>query len=206
MKRVSAIVPAYNEAPRITQVLKTLMSYSGFLEVIVVDDGSSDGTAAVAQKFNARVIRNEKNLGKGIAMQKGVEIARGNVLFFCDADIVGLTHDVINDIVKPVLRREQEMFVGARKEKERKFFGFSYSPLLDGQRALTRELWERVPPHFKRGFEIESALNHFAKSFGCALFDITQTKKEEKRGYFMGKLSRFAMYKEIMIAKTLLHV
>ncbi len=204
MRQVSAIVPAYNETPRIGRVLQILMSYPDFLEVLVMDNNSSDGTSFVAEQFGARVIRNEKNLGKGASMQRGVEAARGDVLFFCDADIIGLTHDIISEAVEPVARGEKEMFIAARREKERSWGPFSYSPLLDGQRALTRELWERVPMQFKRGFAIESALNYYARNFDYKLHDITQARKEDKRGYFMGKLARFGMYGEIIATKTLL--
>ena len=137
-------------------------------------------------------------------MQMGVEAAHGDVLFFCDADIIGLTHAIIAGILAPVVQGEKEMFIGARREKERRVGTFVYSPLLDGQRAVTRELWERIPARFKRGFAIESALNHYAQGFGYRLYDITQTKKEEKRGYFMGRLARCAMYGEIIFAKAAL--
>jgi glycosyltransferase involved in cell wall biosynthesis len=204
--RVSAVVPAYNEAPRIGRVLDTLTSFRDFLEVIVVDDGSTDGTGGIAARRGARVVRSEKNCGKGEAMQRGGNTARGNVLFFCDADIVGLTHDIIRETIAPVIRCEYEMFVAARKEKERRFGAYSYSPLLDGQRAVTRELWERVPANLKTGFAIESALNHCARSRGYRLFDITQVKKEAKHGIFAGTLARYAMYGRIAITRAQLLV
>lgn len=205
-RRMSAIVPARNEEPRIARVLQTLTTYPNFCEVVVVDDGSQDATAHIAEGYDARVVRNEKNLGKGAAMQRGTETAQGDIFFFCDADIIGLTHQMIDDIVEPVFSGAYEMYIAARKEKERRLASLSYSPLLDGQRALTRELWERVPAEYKRGFSIESALNHYARSVGYKLFDITQEKKEEKRGYFTGTLERLAMYWDVMFTKARLAV
>ena len=62
-KRVTAIVAAYNEAPRIGAVLDVLTTYKGFREIIVVDDGSSDGTGNVIQKYDVTYVRNEVNIG-----------------------------------------------------------------------------------------------------------------------------------------------
>lgn len=201
MRRVSAVIPAYNEAPRIAHVLRTLVSHPDIREVIVVDDGSTDATTVIAKKHGARVVRSGRNRGKGEAMQKGVEAARGDIIFFCDADIFGLTENVVRETVAPVLAGERDMFVAARREKERRVGPFSYSPLLDGQRALTRHAWENVPEGYKRGFAVESALNHYVTNSGYRLYDITQKKKEEKLGYFAGKLARYAMYREILVTK-----
>ncbi len=204
---VSAIVPAHNEASRIERVLPVLLTYPGFSEVVVVDDGSSDGTGAIAKNLGASVVRIEKSVGKGAAMDAGVRSAQGEVLFFCDADIIGLTHDIIQETVEPVVRGGYDMYVAARRSKIRHMgFGIMFSPLLDGQRALTRDLWLRVPEHFRKGYEIEVALNHIGarspKGFDFRHYDITQVHKEEKRGYFRGRWARYAMYRDIAIAKA----
>jgi len=64
-KNITAIVPAYNEAERISKVLEVLTTYKQFKEIIVVDDGSTDNTEEIVKKFNVRYIRNESNKGKG---------------------------------------------------------------------------------------------------------------------------------------------
>lgn len=212
MKRVSAIVAAYNEAPRIGRVLEILTSYPGFFEVIVVDDGSTDGTADIARGWGVRVVRIGRNLGKGAAMERGVKAACGSVLFFCDADIIGLTHDIVTAILSPVLRGKKDMCIAARASKVRHLgFGFYYTPLLDGQRALTRALWNKVPARFKQRFEIESALNHFARDskrgLDYLLYDqISHVKKEEKRGFIRGRLARIAMYRDVVATRTRLNM
>ena len=61
-EKVTAIVPAYNEAERIGAVLAVLTSY-GFRDVIVVDDGSSDNTSQVVSRYNVKYLRIEKNGG-----------------------------------------------------------------------------------------------------------------------------------------------
>lgn len=167
-----------------------------------MDDGSVDGTADVAARFGVPVIKNERNLGKGAALERGVQAASGDILFFCDADIIGLTREIIADTLAPVTRNEYDIFIAARREKERRLGPFVFSPLLDGQRALTRSLWERIPAQFKRGFAIETAMNHYAERLGYQLHDITQARKEAKRGVLAGTCARYDMYREILLTKV----
>lgn len=95
---LSIVVPAYNEAARLGASLATIVAYlkeqRGPVEVIVVDDGSTDDTAAVAEASLAdsgdvqtRVIRYEQNRGKGYAARTGLLAARANIALFSDADL-----------------------------------------------------------------------------------------------------------------------
>ncbi len=93
---VSVIVPAYNEGARLPQTLPALLAGLTRLdtraEVIVVDDGSTDGTAAVAALYlrslrNVRVLQLPWNCGKGAAIRAGVSLAGGAVVVVVDADL-----------------------------------------------------------------------------------------------------------------------
>ena len=84
---VSVIMAAHNEASAIAAVIAAAVkSDPRILEVIVVDDGSHDDTAGIAQASGARVLRLPHNRGKGRAMQVGIDAARGDVMVFIDAD------------------------------------------------------------------------------------------------------------------------
>lgn len=87
---VSVIIPARDEAPRIGKVVRAVLaqeSPAGFVEVIVVDDGSSDATAKVARHAGARVVRRLDSAGNpGAARNAGACVARGGLLVFLDAD------------------------------------------------------------------------------------------------------------------------
>lgn len=85
---VSVIVPCYNGARDLPACLEALQrqEWDGHAEIIVVDDASTDGTAAVAARLGARVIRNETNLGPAGARNLGAREARGRIFAFTDAD------------------------------------------------------------------------------------------------------------------------
>jgi glycosyltransferase involved in cell wall biosynthesis len=83
----SIVVPAYNEEKGLPVVLnKIFHAVDGVCEVLVVDDGSSDGTSQVACGFRCGVIRHEENRGKGEALKTGIGHCRGEYVIFMDAD------------------------------------------------------------------------------------------------------------------------
>jgi glycosyltransferase involved in cell wall biosynthesis len=89
---LSIVVPAYNEARTIEQVLRRIseQELGGALEVIVVDDGSADGTADLAEDLgleNVRVVRRPDNRGKGAAVREGIAETRGDIVVIQDADL-----------------------------------------------------------------------------------------------------------------------
>ena len=93
---LSIIIPSYNEDSRLPATLERiaayLLTYGREAEVLVVDDGSKDGTAAVAESFRSkiprlRVVSNGVNRGKGYSVRHGMQEARGRITLFTDADL-----------------------------------------------------------------------------------------------------------------------
>jgi len=86
--RVSVIVPAYNEEAHISSCLEAIQKqdYEGDMEVIVVNDGSTDRTAEIASKYPIDLIDLKTNVGKANALNAGIECSKGDILVFSDSD------------------------------------------------------------------------------------------------------------------------
>jgi len=93
---LSIVIPSYNEELRLPATLERIAAYIAVswrsTEVLVVDDGSNDRTAAVAEEFrekipSLRVVSNGVNRGKGFSVKHGTQEARGNIVLFTDADL-----------------------------------------------------------------------------------------------------------------------
>jgi glycosyltransferase involved in cell wall biosynthesis len=88
---LSIVIPVYNEAENIGEILKRVQSTQLAKEIVIVDDGSRDGTRDALQKLDGqdrvRVILHERNHGKGAAVVTGLRAARGDVLLIQDADL-----------------------------------------------------------------------------------------------------------------------
>lgn len=110
---LSIIIPAYNESQAIATTIKKILALPlPKFELIVVDDGSSDGTAQVASAAGARVISHPYNIGNGAAVKTGIRSAHGRVLCFLDGDG---QHNP-DDIPRLLQHIEQyHMVVGARQ-------------------------------------------------------------------------------------------
>ncbi len=89
--KISVVIPAYNEVQTIRKILASVQDTNRVDEILVVDDGSTDGTRAVLKELDGsrsiRVILHEKNQGKGAAVMTGVRQASGDVIIIQDADL-----------------------------------------------------------------------------------------------------------------------
>ena len=112
---VSIIIPAYNEAQTIGKIVSDIRAIHPDFEIIVIDDGSSDGTGAVASDAGAMVYKHPYNIGNGAAIKSGIRIASGQVMVFMDADS---QHDP-EDLKKLIEHIPGfDMVVGARPKGE----------------------------------------------------------------------------------------
>ncbi|MBL7224791.1 MAG: glycosyltransferase family 2 protein [Desulfobacteraceae bacterium] len=112
---VSIIIPAYNEAQTIGKIVSDIRAIHPDFEIIVIDDGSSDGTGAVASDAGAVVYKHPYNIGNGAAIKSGIRIASGQVMVFMDADS---QHDP-EDLKKLIEHIPGfDMVVGARPKGE----------------------------------------------------------------------------------------
>jgi glycosyltransferase involved in cell wall biosynthesis len=119
-ERLSILIPAFNEAETIVQVLPQLRTLYPAAEILVVDDGSKDGTAGRAQSAGACVVRHPYNKGNGASVKTGLRHATRELVIIFDADG---QHDA-GDIGKLIACiGEYDLVVGARDENSQTDFG-----------------------------------------------------------------------------------
>lgn len=202
---VSVVIPARDEAPRLAGVLGPLATTGWITERIVVDDGSTDGTAQVAGCFSdVTVIRLPQNQGKGAALSAGIGRADGEVVVFLDADLLGLQPNHVALLVRPLVAHPElsmtiGRFVDGRLSTD---VSQALAPVLNGQRALRRDFLEQVPDLSKLRYGVETFLTRYARKVGShvrtvRLPGLAQVLKEEKAERLdVAAQERIAMYLE----------
>ena len=119
-KKVSIIIPAYNEEKTIANIISRIQGLHPFAEIIVINDGSTDNTAAAALESGAKVYNHPYNIGNGAAVKSGIRAATGDILVLMDGDG---QHDPA-DIQKLLdYFPEYDMVVGSRSQNGQASFG-----------------------------------------------------------------------------------
>jgi glycosyltransferase involved in cell wall biosynthesis len=201
--KVSVIISAYNEEPRISGVLSVLEDHPLINEVIVVDDGSIDKTSDAVKKFNVILIENKANMGKTFSLKRGVEKSRNEVVLFLDADLVGLTKQNISDLINPVLDGFAELTLSLRGNSAgyMKLFKIDW---ISGERAVRKYLlydpliWSRQ----EIGFSFEILMNKSVIDRGIIFqsIDLPNLKvinKSVKIGFFKGWIGEMKMIRDL---------
>ncbi|NGQ94685.1 glycosyltransferase family 2 protein [Brevibacillus sp. SYP-B805] len=186
MKSVSVIIPAYNEAPHIAATLRAVRSHVPCDELIVVDDGSRDGTAEHAAVWADRLIRLDANRGKGFALQTGWRQANGAIILLLDGDLRESAAHAAR-LLAPVAADECDMAIailpgparragfGLAKGLARRgiqwMTGFMPSAPLSGQRAVKREVLAAAG-QLDHGFGIEVGLTIDALRAGFRVMEV----------------------------------
>lgn len=205
MAAFDVIIPARDEAPTIAGVAAAARAARGVGRVFVVNDGSSDATAAEAARAGATVLSRLPGEpgSKARTLALGVEASAAPVLVFFDADIMGVRPDHFEALAAPVLAGEAWLSCGMIRYGRLRDPLFLRLPPITGLRAVRREVFEAIPDSKRNGFQIEIMINEVIARRGLpstiqVLPGLRHRSKVQKVGWRRGLPSHLAMTGELL--------
>ena len=194
---VSIVIPAFNEQDNVEKVIKAVQSLNLVNEIIVVDDGSSDNTAQVAENAGAIVIKHNTNLGKGAALKTGFEKSEGDIVAFIDADLKNIASDQVEKIIKPILDGKADITKTKFKRKAGRVTELTAKPLLNfffpelnyeqplsGQFAALRSFLNKI--RFEEDYGVDVGIVLDADVRGMRIREVDIGKIEHKHSPIKG--------------------
>ena len=199
------VIPAFNEAARIGNVLQTAIAVPDVAQIIVVDDGSHDDTVAKVRHWQrldnrVRLIALQQNHGKATAIAIGANHSACDIVAFLDADLIGLQPEHIRQLAELVRRRQHAMTLGVfHKGRRSTDVTHRYLSFLSGQRCLRWSLFKDTFRLRTAGWGIETALNlhawyHQYPVHKVPWAGVTHATRPEKQPGLSGYTSHVAMW------------
>lgn len=196
MKAITVVIPAFNEENTIAATVRAVQKLDYINRILVVDDGSTDQTAATAEKTGAEILKLSPNRGKGGAMNAAVQYIQGDIVAFIDADL-GQCAEQVGLILQPIINEEADLVIAAFPPAKKKGgFGLvkntarwairkagqmeMVSPL-SGQRAMNKEVLQAVTP-FKEAYGVELGMTIKALQKGYKVIEVPTTMTHNETG------------------------
>jgi len=200
VRSVTIVIPAFNEEERIAATLQAALQAIKSLplegEIMVVNDGSSDGTSAAARAQGVKVLDLVPNRGKGGAMNAALPYLDTEMIAFVDGDLGGSAAEV-HKILEPVMKGQCDLCIAAFPPPTKKGgFGLvkgtaaraiqkagnlEASAPLSGQRAMTREVLLAVTP-FEEAYGVELGMTIKALRHGFRVMEVPTTMCHNESG------------------------
>ncbi len=202
---VSVVIPTLNEEKNLGILLKELKNLKLINEIIIIDGYSTDKTVQEAKKFGCKVIFDD--MGKGSALRKGLDAARGDIIICMDADLSMLSNEI--HLLVAGIKAGYDICMGSRfiqgggsddmsliRKFGNKFFVFlvnllwnmNYSDLCYGYRSLKKSTIKKLDLK-SDGFGIETEISIKAAKKGLKVLEVPSFEKARKFG--KGKLKTF---------------
>lgn len=196
MAAIMIVIPAYNEEERIAATLEGVKSLPGISRILVVSDGSTDGTADLARQAGVEVLELKTNRGKGGAMNAALPLLDADIVVFLDGDL-GLSAGEAGKLIDPVLKGESDLCIASFPPPTRKGgFGIvkgtaawaihrtgkmEVTTPLSGQRAMNREVLQAVAP-FQEKYGVELGMTLAALRRGFRVTEVPTTMRHNESG------------------------
>ena len=182
-KKVSVIIPAYNEEETVAKVVGVVKKAAYVDEIIVVNDGSSDQTESEAIKAGAKVINHETNKGKGEALKTGYKQSECDIIAFIDADIRNLTSAKVESMIKPILEGKTDITKTKFSRASGRVTELTAKPLLNfffpeisfeqplsGQFAARKEVLKKI--NFESDYGVDVGIVIDADVLGISIMEV----------------------------------
>lgn len=212
MINVSFVIPAFNEAERIEKTLKTIKQVVSNAEIIVVNDGSTDQTKCIAEKYADKVVTLPINHGKGYALQVGWREAKGAHIVCLDADLEESASEVTS-LLTPLEKQEADVAISIIKAGKRAGTGFVKRRVqaivyqqtgvrveapLSGQRAFHRKWLPVLLAGSYKGFGVETQMTIDLLRAGAKCIEIPTSMTHREMGRDVkGFFHRFRQWLDI---------
>jgi len=208
---ISCIIPAYNEASRISAVLNVVYTYSIFDEIIVVDDGSQDLTSEVVKKYEGiRLIVHSPNQGKTAAVLTGIHQAKGELIVIVDADLIGLSYGNLSKMIYLVLNKDYDLTILDRAGDRSAIWGWTNcARFFGGERCFWKKDFLQISIPSNGRYLLETIMNmdyiHKNKKIRNIYCDNLYTVHQYKKlGKFKGYYNYLKMSVKIVRKATFL--
>ena len=207
--RLTCLIAAWNEAARLPAVLDAVRDHPLIDRLLVVDDGSTDDTALVAERAGAEVLRLTANGGKTAALAAGIARLEGEHVLLLDADLTGLRAGDVTALATPVLGGRAEATLSLRGNTPRlwRWLGVDY---ISGERVLSVDLLKSLAPALpglpRFGFEV--FLNQALRTQGHRVAvvgwpGVASPSKASKQGVWRGLWADLRMIRDILRCQPL---